>query len=68
MNFRSQDISLAPPEFFGLIMGLIQVLFCLFGSQNTSLAELVLGYNIIGDAGASGLGAGLAYVAFFLCG
>ena len=40
----------------------------LIGSQNASLTELQLLCNQIGDVGASGLGAGLAYVSFLLCG
>ncbi len=36
----------------------------MIGSQNTSLTELRLWDNQIGDVGASGLGAGLAYVSF----
>ena len=43
----------------------LRVLFC---SQNSSLKELQLWGNQIGDAGASGIGAGLAYVAFSFCG
>ncbi len=46
----------------------IKVWFCLFGSQNKSLTELRLELNKIGDAGASGLGAGIAYVSFCLYG
>ena len=37
----------------------------MFGSQNTSLTVLRLYYNQIGDAGASGIGAGLAYVSLY---
>ena len=37
-------------------------MFC--DSQNTSLKELYLFENEIGDVGATGLGAGLAYVVF----
>ncbi len=40
------------------------VLIYLFGSQNTSLTNLCLNDSQIGDAGASGIGAGLAYVSF----
>ncbi len=56
------------PKFFGLIMGLINVWFCLILSQNASLTQLLLWGNTIGAVGASGLSAGLAYVSFFLCG
>ncbi len=37
-------------------------------SQNMSLTDLQLKSNRIGDAGAAGLGAGLAYVSFCLVG
>ncbi len=42
--------------------GIIMVLFFLFGSQNTSLTNLPLDYNQIGDAGAASIGGALAYV------
>ena len=42
--------------------GNIFVYVCFFCSQNSSLKELQLWGNQIGDAGASGIGAGLAYV------
>jgi hypothetical protein len=59
---------LAPPDFSRLIMGHYHSVFLLllFGSQSTSLTELVLRKNKIGDAGASGLGDGLMYVSFCL--
>ena len=50
----------------------IKAYVCLIGtgSQNTSLTQLLLGANKIGEAGASGLGAGLACVllVFGFCG
>jgi hypothetical protein len=41
---------------------IIKVFFRWFGSQCTSLVQLLLHDNQIGDAGASGIGAGIAYV------
>ena len=50
-----------------LYIGAISVFVCVFDSQNTSLKELYLYENQIGDVGASGIGAGLAYVVFRHC-
>ena len=55
-------------RFFRIDNGIIKVCLCFIDSQNTYLTQLDLRMNKIGDAGASGLGAGLAYVSFCLCG
>jgi hypothetical protein len=57
-----QDISLAPPDFFELIRGLIKVCLCLICSVNKTLQRLYLERNQIGDAGATSIGGALAYV------
>ena len=51
---------------FDLITGIVKVCLFLIGSQNTSLTELRLGYNQIGDAGAASMGDALAYVTIYL--
>ncbi len=58
-----KNISLAPLDFVDSLRALAMCVFCPIRSQNnTSLMLLNLEFNQIGDTGASGIGAGLAYV------
>ncbi len=51
------------PNFLDCYGGVSDVCSCLCCSQNSSLTKLHLWDNNIGDSGASGIGAGLAYAA-----
>ncbi len=67
-DFLSYRYFFGATRFFRIEKGIINVYLCLFCSRNTSLTILQLSRNQFGDVGASGLGTGLAYVSFCLCG